>query len=318
MENETAAPKRPVRLIFVRHSSGGNWLADNNGGLGIALRDNNYFVSDTSYGWGLNQIGSRTDIGDWWEWFCDSQRSPLYLKALFIESGQKATYSRQQTLPPGENEIILFKSCFPNSTLRGDPAAPVPSIERNPIRGQKAVAVPPNPQNIKQYLMYQVKSLAKVLLGKNKNEAAYTVANARGIYIELLNCFRQHPEKLFVVITAPPLQYSPTASNTRAFNQWLVNDWLADYPLKNVAVFDFYNVLTSNGGSPEVNDLAQEAGNHHRWWNGAIQRQVNFASNLLAYPTRDDHANKAGNQKATAEFVPLLNVFHQRWRNSMS
>jgi hypothetical protein len=43
-------PEEPVRLIFIHHSCGSNWLSDSNGGLGIALRDNNYFVSDTNYG----------------------------------------------------------------------------------------------------------------------------------------------------------------------------------------------------------------------------------------------------------------------------
>ena len=45
-------PASPVRLIFIHHSTGENWLSDDNGGLGIALRDNNYYVSDTNYGWG--------------------------------------------------------------------------------------------------------------------------------------------------------------------------------------------------------------------------------------------------------------------------
>ncbi|MBI5840477.1 MAG: hypothetical protein HZB19_10270 [Chloroflexi bacterium] len=315
--DESVAP-RPVRLIFIHHSSGANWLADRNGGLGIALRGNNYFVSDTNYGWGPDQIGSRTDIGHWWEWFCDPKRSPLYLDALFKESGQNTVYSRQQMSLPGENEIILFKSCFPNSTLRGDPAASVPPIEKNPVRGQKAATVPPDPKTLNRYLMYRVKSMAKALLGKTKNESAYTVANAKGIYIELLNRFREHADKLFVLVTTPPLCYSPTAPNTRAFNQWLVNDWLIDYPLKNVAVFDLFNVLTTNGGNPEVNDLAQETGNHHRWWNGAVQHQADSQFNLLAYSTGDDHAGKAGNQKATAEFVPLLNVYYHRWKKSMN
>ncbi len=314
MENESASPSQPVRLIFVHHSSGKNWLADHYGGLGLALHKNNYYVSDTNYGWGPAQIGSRTDIGHWWEWFCDPQRSPLYLDALFNENGENAVYSRQQNPPSGENEIILFKSCFPNSTLRGDPTAPVPPIERNPIRGQNAVTVPPNPKNLKRHLMYRTKSMAKALLGRNKNETAYTVANAKGIYIDLLNCFREHVDKLFVVITAPPLRFSPTASNARAFNQWLVDDWLADYSLKNVAVFDYFNALTTNGGNSGVSDLSLETGNHHRLWNGIVQYQADSRFNVLAYPTVDDHANKVGNQKATAEFVPLLNTFYNRWK----
>jgi len=318
MEDETAAPKNPVQLIFIHHSSGSNWLKDDIGGLGIALRDNNYFVSDTNYGWGPNQIGNRTDIGHWWEWFLDPQRSPLYLNALFNESEQNTKYSRLQMPSPRENEIILFKSCFPNSTLKGDLTAPIPSIERNPIRGQKAASVPPDPKNFKRYLIHRAKSLAKTVVGRNKNEKAYTVANAKGIYMELLSFFLKNPNKMFVAITAPPLAYSLVAPNTRGFNLWLVNDWLANYPLKNVAVFDFYNVLTSNGGSSEINDLGQENGNHHRWWNGAIQHQIKSASNLLAYPTIDDHAGKAGNQKATAEFLPLLNAFYRRWKKSMN
>jgi hypothetical protein len=317
IKDETVAPKQPARLVFVHHSSGGNWLADHNGGLGIALRENNYFVSDTNYGWGPDQIGSRTDIGHWWEWFCEPTRSPLYMNALFNESSQNTAYSRLQISPPGENEIILFKSCFPNSTLRGDPAATVPPIERNPMRGQKAMPVPQSPKKINRYLLYKAKSMVKALLGKNKNELTYTIANARGIYIELLNCFQKHADKLFIVVTAPPLRVSSFALNTRSFNQWLVNDWLADYPLKNVAVFDYFNVLTTNGGNPDINDLMRETGNHHRWWNGAVQHQIDTQFNLLAYPTSDDHANKVGNQKATAEFVPLLNVFYQRWKNSM-
>jgi hypothetical protein len=90
-----------------------------------------------------------------------------------------------------------------------------------------------------------------------------------------------------------------------------VNEWLTNYTVGNVFVFDFYNVLTSNGGNANTNDLGLESGNHYRWWNGAVQYKTdgdNDASpNILEYPTEDDHPSKAGNQKATAEFIPLLN-----------
>jgi hypothetical protein len=113
-------PAQPVRLIFIHHSTGENWLSDGNGGLGIALRNNNYFVSDTNYGWGpdysdgSSTIGDHTDIGNWWDWF----RGPsftTYLASLYSESGQNSSYSRLATAPAGANEIIMFKSCFPNS-----------------------------------------------------------------------------------------------------------------------------------------------------------------------------------------------------------
>jgi hypothetical protein len=273
-------PADPVRLIFIHHSCGSNWLSDSNGGLGIALRDNNYFVSDTNYGWGLDSIGSSTDIGHWWLWFRGPD-STEYLNALYAENGQHSSYSRMSTDVSGENEIIMFKSCYPNSALKGDVNDPVPPIDSNPLRGQSCGS---------QY---------------------HTVANAKGIYIDLLEYFKTQPDKLFVVVTAPPLTDAAYADNARAFNNWLVNEWLTDYNVGNVFIFDLYNVLTTNGGDADTNDVGLESGNHHRWWNGAVQHKTDGDEdanpNALEYPTGDNHPSKAGNQKATTEFVPLLN-----------
>jgi hypothetical protein len=289
-----APPSQPVKLIFLHHSSGENWLNDNNGGLGIALRDNKYFVSDTNYGWGpvpkegSDPIGSYTDIGHWWMWF-RGPKSMEIMDAVYLESGQHSTYSRMKTDPGGKNQIIMFKSCYPNSALTGNPDDPVPPIDANPLKGNEA------------------------------GSDYHTVANAKGIYNDLLPYFQQHQDTLFIVITAPPLIDSKYSSNARAFNQWLVNDWLKTYPYKNVAVFDFYNVLTTNGGSTKTNDLDREPGNHHRWWNNGVQHVVDTSGGLhdttaYASGSGDDHPNKAGNQKATAEFAPLLNLAYNRWQ----
>ena len=255
----------------------------------MALRDNNYFVSDTNYGWGPDTadkgpIGDNTDIGDWWLWF-RSPNSTSYLQSFYAEDGQNADYSRLATNPGGANTIVIFKSCFPNSALQGNPDDPVPPIASNPLRGQGA------------------------------GSDCHTVANAKGIYIDLLEYFRRRQDKLFIVVTAPPLSDPTYANNARALNQWLVNDWLKNYPYKNVFVFDFYNVLTTNGGNPNVNDLNQAAGNHHRWWNNAVQHQVDPSHNVNVYPSSsdDDHPSQEGNSKATAEFFPLLNWAYNRW-----
>lgn len=266
-------PPSVVKLIFIHHSTGENWLSDDNGALGIALGNNNYFVSDTNYGWGPNSIGDRTDIPNWLEWFRSDDTS-TYVAALYAESGQHAGYTRTLADPGGANEIIMFKSCFPNSALEGNPDDP-PSAE-----------------------------------------GWLSVGHAKYVYNQLLLYFLQHPEKLFVVITAPPLSDATYAANARAFNQWLVNDWLSqnNYTARNVAVFDFYNVLTSNGGSATTNDLGLETGNHHRWWNGAVQHKSDGGTNINAYPSGDDHPSQAGNLKATSEFVPVLNFFYNRWK----
>ncbi|OPX59895.1 MAG: hypothetical protein A4E25_00823 [Methanobacterium sp. PtaB.Bin024] len=251
----TTPPSHTVKLIFIHHSTGENWLSDENGGLGIALRDNNYFVSDTNYGWGPDSIGDLTDIGHWWLWFRGPDSSK-YTDALYNESGQNCEYSRLSSDPGGENEIIIFKSCFPNSALQGSSSDVVPSIASNPLKGESS------------------------------DSEFHTVANAKGIYIDLLEYFKTRPDKLFIIITAPPLSDPTYGENAHSFNQWLVNDWLDDYPYKNVAVFDFYSVLT-NGG------------------------------NTLAYPSSwgDDHPSQAGNQKATQEFTNFLNNAYHEWKD---
>src|SRR5512146_43910 len=66
-------PAQPVKLVFIHHSTGENWISDGNGNLGAALANANWFVSDTNYGWGPEDldwgsgtIGDHTDIGNWY------------------------------------------------------------------------------------------------------------------------------------------------------------------------------------------------------------------------------------------------------------
>ena len=290
----TTPPSATVKLIFIHHSTGEAWLADGHGQLGLTLRDNNYFVSDTNYVWGPGGIGNSTDIGNWWDWFSGPDRS-TYCSALYTEYVQHCTYSRKAADPGGENLVIMFKSCFPNSNLGGSPSDPVPAIGSNPLRGQSA------------YSQY------------------HTVGNAKGIYIELLNYFALHQDKMFVAVTAPPLRSSDTnatnAANARAFNDWLVNEWLASYPYHNVFVFDFYNVLTSDGGStrvndPNTNDLEWADGNHHRIRSDSVQHLQTLAHNYLAYWTGDSHPSAAGDRKASGELAALLNAAYHCWQGN--
>ncbi len=266
-EDNPSPPQKPVKLIFIHHSTGENWLADNYGNLGLELEANNYFVSDTNYGWGPNSIGDRTDIINWQEWF-RSPDTPTIMEAVYNESDQWDWdgwyyYTRNMPDPGGENEIIIFKSCFPNSELNGNPNDP------------------PTPGG------------------------DFTVGNAKYIYNDLLNYFRTRPDKLFIIITAPPVQDNSHAENARAFNQWLINEWLVGYDGNNVAVWDFYNVLTG----PD---------HHHRFINGQVEHVHETGANTLFYPSDDDHPSVVGSQKASEEFIPMLNVFYNRWKADAS
>jgi len=293
--DDIAPPATTVKLIFVHHSTGGNWLADPtddypSGGLAITLKNNHYYVSATNYGWGPFSIGDRTDIPNWPEWFTGPNRNTI-MTAVYGENnkniGDFGDWTRLTVNPGGQNEIIMFKSCFPNSDVYGAP-------------GDAAYPEP--------------------------NDWELSVANIKAVYNKILTYFSTRQDRLFIVITAPPLrqsEYLPgdltaakRAANARAVNDWLVNDWLKNYACHNVAVFDYYNVLTSNGGNANTSDLNQETGNHHRWWNGAVQHIQTVNNNYASYPSGDSHPSSAGHRKATAEFVPLLNVFYNRWKSA--
>lgn len=290
----------PVKLVFVHHSTGENWLGDENGGLGIALRDAGWFVSDTNYGWGPEDpdsgggpIGDHTDIGHWWSWFVGPHRD-THVSALLAESEPHCEYSRRTTDPGGANRVVMFKSCFPNSQLGGSPSDPVPPIDSNPLRG------------------------------RDSGSEYHTVANARGIYVALREYFATRPDVLWVVVTAPPLTPASTdfaaAANARALDEWLVKEWLVGYTGRNVFVFDFFNVLTSNGGSERtspddagLNDLGWADGNHHRVRDGVAEHVRTVDNDRSAYGSSpdDSHPTGAGGRKASGELVPLMNA---AWR----
>jgi len=260
-------PKKPMHLLFIHHSTGGQLLADkgqdkgensiyvshpNGGGLRSLLEANNYIVHEASY---HSIVGDKTDICDWHAKFRDYMDQILRCKHQdeFFADGTR-------------NRIVIFKSCFPNNWIVSD-------------------GTPPG----------------------DPDACEKTLANAQAAYREILPYFKQHPDTLFVVMTAPPLarpvQYkrdkilellkSITArpdtlkkigNRARTFNTWLVdveNGWLKEYKLKNVVVFDYYDALTNHG-----------------------------QSNWSVYPTgdgADSHPSSEGNVWVVHEFVPFLN-----------
>jgi len=113
-------PASPVKLVFIHHSVGDDWLSTGIGNLGNQLGANNYYVSDTYYDWGPDDIGSYTDIGQWWDWF-RGPNSTTHTQAVYNTTNRHADYTRPMADPCGENQIIMFKSCYPNSHLGRNP-----------------------------------------------------------------------------------------------------------------------------------------------------------------------------------------------------
>jgi hypothetical protein len=228
-----------VNLVFIHHSCGENWLND---GLCRALNDSGYHVADIYYGW--REYGDRTDTVDWPMWFTDG-----VMELVYQELGNMTA---QNTIDaaPGENTVIMFKSCFPNSDVGSD------------------------------------------------------IADEKAIYDSLLPYFEAHPDKMFVLVTPPPMQEISVPEKTRELCDWLVDPaagWLADLRTNNVFVFDLYTVLTH----PDAHHWLKEGRETHTSVEG---------SDTLYYDSDgDDHPNPEGNAKATEEFVPLLGLWYQEF-----
>ncbi len=260
-------PDQPLHLLFIHHSCGGQLFADkgedvgenciyqthpNGGGLRRLLAENNYIVHEASYG---SFIGADTDICHWNKKFRDDMDKVLTCKQQ-DESFEDET----------RNSIVVFKSCYPNSWLESD--------------GE----VPGDPDSCEK-----------------------TTANYKATYRSLLSYFKEYPQTLFVVMSAPPLvkpvmykrdrlinsvknilgrsdTVDKVGLRTREFNNWLKDmehGWLKEYDLKNVVVFDLYDILTGYGKS-----------------NWSMYGSDNG---------RNSHPSSEGNSLASKEFVVFLN-----------
>lgn len=254
---DTSAPDETVKICFIHHSTGSAWIADGNGNLGAALNADNYYVTEIDYGWDAtagDNMGDATDTGDWPDWFNDTIMPYVYTNASHYD------YTNDIADPGGENQIIMFKSCYPNS------------------------------------------------------EVGSSIEDEKAIYLGLLDYFALHQDKLFILVVPPPEIVIASAELTRELTLWLVDyedGWLSEYPYSNVQPFDYYNVLTD----PE---------NHHRVEGTSVVHVVSSdpvdpdnPDELYYYSGSDNHPTAAGHQKATEEYLPLLNAYYHLWQSSL-
>ena len=127
----TDPPVETAKLIFIHHSCGANWMSEYSGTLGDTLGTNNYHVSDTYYNWDApynEEIGDNTDTTDWPTWFTDTTiqgngeaRRDNIMEAVYTwyEKYVSTAHYTQISDPGGENDIVMFKSCYPLSEVGG-------------------------------------------------------------------------------------------------------------------------------------------------------------------------------------------------------
>jgi hypothetical protein len=191
-----------------------------------------YRVHQASYG---SLVGERIDLFDWIPTF--STNMDRVLRTRF----------QDELLPEGKrNRVVMFETCFNSNWFR----------EQGEEPGRAS-----GPE--------------------------LTVANGKAVFRELRSIFERHPDVLFVHLTATPLaprlkgealwkaaarfaagkpsqqaNLARAAELSREFNTWLADPegWLAGYPLKNIAVFDYYDVMTGHGRTDALLYPADGAG----------------------------------------------------------
>jgi hypothetical protein len=140
-----------------------------------------------------------------------------------------------------QHEVLLFKSCFPNSAIRSD-------------------------EGLEQRKTW---------------------------YLQMRDVIDQHPDRIFIFLTTPPLHPEKTtpedAARARALVNWLQSDeFLAGRP--NLFVFDFFDLLAD----PETNVLRTE-----------YQRDPD---------STDSHPNTLANQTIGPLFVGFVDKAVQTYR----
>ena len=139
------------------------------------------------------------------------------------------------------------------------------------------------------------------------SEVGDSVDDETAVYNSLLPYFASRPDKMFVMLTPPPMRKISHPELTRKLCNWLAdreNGWLAGLKTGNVFVFDFYNVLTD----PDA---------HHRLVDGREEHSVVGGADTLHYPSGDDdHPNWEGNAKAAGELIGLLNHWYKQFKET--
>jgi len=230
------APGQSLDFLFIHHSIGGQLLADpgaeegqssihathpNGGGLRRLLEDAGYRVHEASYDSG---VGQDTDLRHWVPKFQEQLDSILRVRMQddVLEDN-------------GQNHIVAFKSCYPNSDFvaqgspPGDATLPELTVENAQAAMRELLPVfQRHPDTL--FVYFTAPPTAPRLPADRAWKWVLKRVLGRGV-------------------TAARLRESGRLA--RSFNDWMKSPdgWLAGYGGDNVVVFDYFDLLTGEGRS---------------------------------------------------------------------
>jgi len=221
-----------TNIIFLHHSTGANLITQGNvrpllSELGYQFWDHGYNYQGLVRPDGTRTAASYRIPGDMGRGNTDVDGLAALFKQAVADPPNNA-FSRLL-----QHEVIVVKSCFPNSAI--------------------------------------------------KDEAMQRQFQAW--YLEMRDVIRRHPDRLFILVTSPPLHPLATnaeeAGRARAIANWLKSDeYLAGQP--NLFVFDLFDLLAD----PTTHTLRTEY--------------------QLSAGERDSHPNRQANQTIGPLFVAFI------------
>jgi hypothetical protein len=232
-----SVPRQPLDVLFIHHSCGGQLLASsgpdsgtnciyvshpNGGNLRARLEQNGYRIHEASY---KSRIADKTDVFDWLPKF------RTQMDDILVCDFQDNRYSDAR-----RNQIVVFKSCFPNSDFKGEGQAP---------------GNPAGPE----LTLWNAKATYTSLLAEFRKhpDVLFVCATAPPL------APKAAPQPLWKVLAKKALGREnglvQSSKLAREFSNWLSSPdgWLKESQLNNVVVFNYYDILTDHGAS----DLCQ-------------------------------------------------------------
>ncbi len=183
------------RMVFLHHSVGEGILTA--GGLRDRLLDMNILVKSATYG---DDIGQETDINHW------TQKFNKHMPDIFAFRSHPNLYNTDGTT----NDVVMFKSCFPNSDIIGEGTSPGDAASP-----EKTIA---NYKATFEHLQDEMKK-----------------------YPDKLFIYLTAPPLI------PELSPPDNAARARAINDWLTAEFLPEYKnetgLNNFAIYDLFDCL---------------------------------------------------------------------------
>lgn len=203
------------RMVFLHHSVGSGLLYQ--GGLRDSLQQLGISVRGATYG---DEIGQQTDMADWLPKFESDMPRILTFK------GHPDLYYKDGTA----NDIIMFKSCFPNSQIESEGTAP-----GNPNSRERTIA-----------------NYKAVFDGLGQEMRKYP--NKLFVYLT--------SPPLVPSVTTPE-----HAAWARQFNRWLTGEFLPSYlketGLDNFVIFDLFDFLADENNVLKTNYRVSNPNDSH-------------------------------------------------------